>query len=247
MRGQSPRGSLSSQGRWSSEAMTGGAFRLAFPVTSQKGTLAMSEYKELLSHARQLRREMTKEERHLWYDFLRNYTPRFARQKLVVPYILDFTVPQPALQWNWTAASTARTPGKRMMNAALPTYGRRGYKCCGSPIWMSCETLKEFVCRSTLQSRKSQPKKGNRRKAVKPLRSSLSLDHLPAARGGFLAGFARKRAPYSGKPAEFTGPEGPCTFFPFLLTKIPACNTDVAGGKFLSHYLNYRLKYRLAL
>ena len=50
----------------------------------------MSEYKELLSHARQLRREMTKEERHLWYDFLRNYTPRFARQKLVVPYILDF-------------------------------------------------------------------------------------------------------------------------------------------------------------
>ena len=50
----------------------------------------MSEYKELLSHARQLRRKMTKEERHLWYDFLRNYTPRFARQKLVVPYSLDF-------------------------------------------------------------------------------------------------------------------------------------------------------------
>ena len=50
----------------------------------------MSVYKELLSHTRQLRREMTKEERHLWYDFLRNYSPRFARQKLVVPYILDF-------------------------------------------------------------------------------------------------------------------------------------------------------------
>ena len=33
---------------------------------------------------------MTKEERHLWYDFLRNYTPRFSRQKIVPPYILDF-------------------------------------------------------------------------------------------------------------------------------------------------------------
>ena len=50
----------------------------------------MPEYKELFSRARKLRHDMTKEERHLWYDFLRNYTPRFARQKLVVPYILDF-------------------------------------------------------------------------------------------------------------------------------------------------------------
>ena len=50
----------------------------------------MPTYQELLSRARQLRHNMTKEERHLWYDFLRKYTPRFARQKLVAPYILDF-------------------------------------------------------------------------------------------------------------------------------------------------------------
>ena len=60
----------------------------------------MSKYKELLSHARQLRREMTKEERHLWYDFLRKYTPRFARQKLVAPYILDFYCTSARLQSN---------------------------------------------------------------------------------------------------------------------------------------------------
>lgn len=50
----------------------------------------MPTYQELLTRARDMRREMTKEERHLWYDFLRNYVPRFTRQKIVEPYILDF-------------------------------------------------------------------------------------------------------------------------------------------------------------
>ena len=96
----------------------------------------MSEYKELLSHARQLRREMTKEERHLWYDFLRNYTPRFARQKLVVPYILDFYCTSARLAVELDGNQHYEDTGKRMTNGALPTYGRGGYKCCGSPIRM---------------------------------------------------------------------------------------------------------------
>ena len=50
----------------------------------------MPQRNELITRARQLRREMTKEERHLWYDFLHNYSPRFTRQKIVAPYILDF-------------------------------------------------------------------------------------------------------------------------------------------------------------
>ena len=33
---------------------------------------------------------MTKEERHLWYDFLRNYELKFTRQKIFGKYILDF-------------------------------------------------------------------------------------------------------------------------------------------------------------
>ena len=40
--------------------------------------------------AKQLRKEMTKEERHLWYDFLRNYPVRFSRQKVLGKYIADF-------------------------------------------------------------------------------------------------------------------------------------------------------------
>ena len=33
---------------------------------------------------------MTKEERHLWYDFLRDYPLRFLRQKVIDNYIVDF-------------------------------------------------------------------------------------------------------------------------------------------------------------
>jgi very-short-patch-repair endonuclease len=33
---------------------------------------------------------MTKEERHLWYDFLRSYPIRFLRQKVINNYIVDF-------------------------------------------------------------------------------------------------------------------------------------------------------------
>ena len=46
--------------------------------------------KQLVPFAKQLRKEMTKEERHLWYDFLRSYPVRFSRQKVLGKYIADF-------------------------------------------------------------------------------------------------------------------------------------------------------------
>ena len=33
---------------------------------------------------------MTKEERHLWYDYLKSYPVRFSRQKVLGKYIADF-------------------------------------------------------------------------------------------------------------------------------------------------------------
>ena len=46
--------------------------------------------KQLIPFAKQLRKDMTKEERHLWYDFLRTYPVRFSRQKVLGKYIADF-------------------------------------------------------------------------------------------------------------------------------------------------------------
>ena len=45
---------------------------------------------DLTGNARKLRKNMTKEERHLWYDFLRDYPERFLRQKVIDNYIVDF-------------------------------------------------------------------------------------------------------------------------------------------------------------
>ena len=40
--------------------------------------------------AQTLRKNMTKEERHLWYDFLKSYPVQFRRQYAVGNYIVDF-------------------------------------------------------------------------------------------------------------------------------------------------------------
>ena len=45
---------------------------------------------ELTNTARTLRKNMTKEEKHLWYDFLSKYPVRFLRQKVIDSYIVDF-------------------------------------------------------------------------------------------------------------------------------------------------------------
>ena len=46
--------------------------------------------KDLVENARELRKNMTKEEKHLWYDFLRTYPIRFLRQKILGKFIADF-------------------------------------------------------------------------------------------------------------------------------------------------------------
>ena len=40
--------------------------------------------------ARNLRKNMTKQEKHLWYDFLSKHPIRFQRQKAIGEYIADF-------------------------------------------------------------------------------------------------------------------------------------------------------------
>ena len=44
----------------------------------------------LTKTAKMLRKNMTPEEKHLWYDFLSRYPVRFLRQKVIDNYIVDF-------------------------------------------------------------------------------------------------------------------------------------------------------------
>ena len=53
--------------------------------------------KKLVTNAQELRRNMTAEERHLWYDFLKRLPVPIKRQKNIGNYILDFNIPSAKL------------------------------------------------------------------------------------------------------------------------------------------------------
>ena len=46
--------------------------------------------KTLVPNAKNLRKNLTKEERRLWYGYLRTYPVKFLRQKIIGKYIVDF-------------------------------------------------------------------------------------------------------------------------------------------------------------
>ena len=45
---------------------------------------------DLILRAKELRKQATPQENHLWYDFLRSYPVRFQRQKTIDSFIADF-------------------------------------------------------------------------------------------------------------------------------------------------------------
>lgn len=52
--------------------------------------MSLKYNKKLISRAKELRHNMTKQEKHLWYDFLCKYPVRFQRQKAIDNFIVDF-------------------------------------------------------------------------------------------------------------------------------------------------------------
>ncbi len=52
---------------------------------------------KLTKNAKELRKNMTKEERHLWYDFLKSLPNTVHRQKTIGPYIVDFYIAEARL------------------------------------------------------------------------------------------------------------------------------------------------------
>ena len=59
-------------------------------IIDRKIVMEIKYNKNLIQNAKNLRKNMTKEERHLWYDFLRTYYVKFNRQKVLGKYIADF-------------------------------------------------------------------------------------------------------------------------------------------------------------
>ena len=58
----------------------------------------MKERNQLLKQrSRDLRKAMTKEERKLWYEFLREFPLQVHRQRVFEPYIVDFYISEKKL------------------------------------------------------------------------------------------------------------------------------------------------------
>ena len=53
--------------------------------------------KKLVSNAQELRKNMTPQEKHLWYDFLKKLPITVNRQKNIGNYIVDFYIPSARL------------------------------------------------------------------------------------------------------------------------------------------------------
>ena len=82
--------------------------------------------KDIVPTARMLRKNMTKEEKHLWYDFLRTYPVRFSRQKVLGEYIADFYCAEAKLIIELDGSGHYTEEGKQYdeeRTASLEEYG----------------------------------------------------------------------------------------------------------------------------
>ena len=81
---------------------------------------------QLVSFAKELRKDMTKEERKLWYEFLRSYPVRFTRQKVLGRYIADFYCAQAGIVIELDGSQHYETAGRMadaQRDADLRTQG----------------------------------------------------------------------------------------------------------------------------
>ena len=82
--------------------------------------------RQLVPFARQLRKQMTKEERSLWYDYLSSYPVRVCRQKILGRYIVDFYCAQAKLVIELDGSQHYEATGMEQdaeRTAFLETYG----------------------------------------------------------------------------------------------------------------------------
>ena len=67
---------------------------------------------KLDANAKALRKNMTKEERHLWYDFLKSLPVMVHRQKVIGNYIVDFYIASAKLVIELDGSQHYETDGK---------------------------------------------------------------------------------------------------------------------------------------
>ena len=88
--------------------------------------LPIKKNNHLLNIARILRRNMTRQEKHLWYDFLQNYPIKIYKQRIIDNFIADFYCHQARLVIEVDGSQHYTPSGKTYDEArteALEKYG----------------------------------------------------------------------------------------------------------------------------
>ena len=110
----------------------------------------------LTANAKNLRKNMTKEERHLWYDFLKGLPVTVHRQKVIGPYIVDFYIASASIVIEldvWQHYEEAGLQSDRRRDAYLESLGLTVLRYSNADVNMRFES----VCTHILQQLKPSP------------------------------------------------------------------------------------------
>ena len=102
---------------------------------------------------------MTKEEKHLWYDFLRTYHVRFLRQKVLGNYIADFYCAKAKLVIELDGSGHDTIKGKQYdeeRTAFLEEYGLTVIRIPNTEITDNFQCICEYIDHIVEQSLASQ-------------------------------------------------------------------------------------------
>ncbi len=107
---------------------------------------------ELIGNARQLRKNMTAEERTLWYQYLRSYPVKFYRQRPMGHYIVDFYCAKARLVVEIDGSQHYENQGlvyDQARTAYLESLGLKVLRVPNNEIWKNlrgvCEAIDEQV------------------------------------------------------------------------------------------------------
>ena len=104
--------------------------------------------KSIVPLAKALRKDMTKEEKHLWYDFLRFHRARFSRQKVLGKYIADFYSAKAKLVIELDGSGHYTEEGKQYdeeRTAFLEGYGLSVVRILNSEIHNNFEGVCKYI------------------------------------------------------------------------------------------------------
>ena len=117
----------------------------------------------LLKNARDLRKNMTKEERHLWYDFLCRYPIRFRRQEIIEPYIADFYCSQAGLVVELDGSQHYEESGKAYDAKRTALFEEKGIivlRYSNADVTEHFESVCEDICSAVNKRIKASPARG---------------------------------------------------------------------------------------